>query len=117
MAVVYGGVVLALPPEPVDVLVQGYTRYANASIKGGQFRMSYPGRWVVRYDLAVVGRFSSSRRLLLSVDRPGWPNLSFMLTDKLALEARFAVGWYAVAANGSAIGFYFDSWVGLRIGL
>jgi hypothetical protein len=75
----HGGVVLALPSEPVDVLVQGYTRYANASIKGGQFRMSYPGRWVVRYDLAAVGRFSSSRRLQLSVDRPGWPNLSFML--------------------------------------
>jgi hypothetical protein len=45
------------------------------------------------------------------------PNLSVMLSEKIALEARFAVGWYAAAADNTVTGFYFDSWVGVRFQL
>ncbi|WP_420124518.1 hypothetical protein, partial [Nakamurella sp.] len=75
----FGGVGCTLGPEPVDVLLQGATRYGGDYIRGGQFRKAYPGRWTVRWDLAAVNRFGSSRSLQLLVDRPHWPNLSFML--------------------------------------
>lgn len=75
----FGGVGCTLGPEPVDVLLQGATRYGGDYIRGGQVREAYPGRWTVRWDLAAVNRFGSSRSLQLLVDRPHWPNLSFML--------------------------------------
>lgn len=75
----HGGVTFALGPEPVDVLLQGYTLYGGNPVSGGQFRTSYPGRWTVRYELNPVGRFGSGRRLALQVDRAGWPDLSFLL--------------------------------------
>lgn len=75
----FGGVGVALGPDPVDVLLQGATRYGGDYIRGGQFRKAYPGRWTVRWDLVTVNRFGSTRSLHLFVDRPHWPNLSFML--------------------------------------
>jgi hypothetical protein len=36
---------------------------------------------VVRYDLPVVGRFGGARQLQIAVERPDWPDLSFLLVS------------------------------------
>ncbi|MEP6559466.1 MAG: hypothetical protein ABJD68_00115 [Nakamurella sp.] len=75
----HGGVALRLPAQAQDVLAQGATRYGPKFVTGQQSRVSYPGRWVVRYDLAAAGRFGGGRRLQIAVERPDWPDLSFLL--------------------------------------
>lgn len=76
---VHGGLALQLGPHPVDLLVRGAAIYGGNWTYGGVRRVSYPGRWVVRYELPLTGRSGGTRRLQLMVERPDWPNLSFAL--------------------------------------
>ncbi len=75
----HGGIALRLPPQAQDVLVQGATRYGTRFSTGQLRRVSYPGRWVVRYELPAAGRFGGTRRMQLAVERPDWPDLSYLL--------------------------------------
>ncbi len=75
----HGGLLLQLAPQQQDVLVQGAARYGKIFVVGNQRRITYPGRWVVRYELPTVGRFGGTRRLQIAVERADWPDLSFMV--------------------------------------
>lgn len=78
----YGGVAfVSLPFSGCDVVVQGATRYGSSWATGASLRITYPGRWVLRYQLAASGRLGMSRVLRVSVERPDWPDLSMTLAS------------------------------------
>ncbi|GAA2014583.1 hypothetical protein JL107_08555 [Nakamurella flavida] len=74
-----GGIALQLEPHAQDLVVQGATRYGSTWVTGGVERVTYPGRWVVRYQLVAGGRFGGSRLLQVAVERPDWPEIGLEL--------------------------------------
>ena len=78
----YGGVAfVSLPFSGCDIVVQGATRYGSSWATGASRRISYRGRWVLRYELASSGRLGLSRVLRIWVERPDWPDMSITLAS------------------------------------
>jgi|GEM_PF-5872110 len=78
----FGGIAfVTLPFSGCDVVVQGATRYGGTWVTGESRRVTYHGRWVLRYELVSSGRLGFSRVLRVAVERPDWPDISLTLTS------------------------------------
>ena len=78
----YGGIAfVTLPYSGCDVVVQGATLYGGAWVTGASRRVTYVGRWVLRYELVPSGRLGLSRVLRVAVERPDWPDISLTLAS------------------------------------
>jgi Double-GTPase 2 len=75
----FGGISLALTYLPQDVVVQAATKYGDEWVTGKHRRIHYPGRWVIRWDLASAGRFNPAKSLRVFVERPDWPGIGLSL--------------------------------------
>ena len=64
-----------------DLVVQGASHYDGKWETGEAKTIEYPGRWVLRYKLEPVGFMRQSRVLLVSVERPDWPEISLGLVS------------------------------------
>lgn len=102
---VHGGLLLRLGPYPVDLLVQGAVKYGPSFVVGGVRKIAYQGRWVVRYELPAAGRFGGTRRLQVMVERPDWPDLSFLLiADRTGFPLRSNAPTVTTVAQGQLPG-------------
>jgi hypothetical protein len=74
-----GGLRLGLPMGGCDLHIRGSVSFGGEWTRGPVTTVTYPGRWVLRYQFEKVGMLGRRRQLQLRVDRP-WPDFQVVLT-------------------------------------